>query len=76
MMHSRGANTSDAELVWTQIILGLGGGLATVSAQVGAQAAVPHIITAIVVLLTQIGGPVGSTCAGANTMPGSLEGYP
>ncbi|KIK94500.1 hypothetical protein PAXRUDRAFT_33484 [Paxillus rubicundulus Ve08.2h10] len=82
MMHSRGANASDAELVWTQILQGLGGGLAAVSAQVGAQAAVPHadvaIIIAIVLLLTEIGGAVGNACAGAiwsNTMPGNLEKY-
>jgi hypothetical protein len=65
MMHSRGANASDAELVWTQILQGLGGGLAAVSAQVGAQASVPHadaIITAIVLLLTEIGGAVGNAC--------------
>ncbi|KIJ58509.1 hypothetical protein HYDPIDRAFT_178059 [Hydnomerulius pinastri MD-312] len=82
MIHSRGANASDAELVWTQILQGLGGGLAAVSAQVGAQAAVPHadvaIITAIVLLLTEIGGAVGNACAGAiwsNTMPANLEKY-
>ncbi|KAF9229770.1 MFS general substrate transporter [Gyrodon lividus] len=82
MIHSRGANASDAELVWTQILQGIGGGLAAVSAQVGAQAAVPHvdvaIITAIVLLLTEIGGAVGNACAGAiwsNTMPTNLEKY-
>ncbi|KAH7922339.1 hypothetical protein BV22DRAFT_1121535 [Leucogyrophana mollusca] len=82
MIHSRGANGSDAELVWTQILQGFGGGLSAVSSQVGAQAAVPHvdvaIITAIVLLLTEIGGAVGNACAGAiwsNTMPSNLEKY-
>ncbi|KAF9234946.1 major facilitator superfamily domain-containing protein [Melanogaster broomeanus] len=82
MIHSRGANGSDAELVWTQILQGLGGGLAAVSAQVGAQAAVPHadvaIITAVVLLVTEIGGAVGNACAGAiwsNTMPDNLAKY-
>jgi len=82
MIHSRGANGSDVELVFTQILQGFGGGLAAVSAQVGAQASVPHadvaIITALVLLFTEIGGAVGNACAGAiwsNTMPGNLEKY-
>ncbi|KAG1847454.1 major facilitator superfamily domain-containing protein [Suillus tomentosus] len=82
MIHSRGANASNAELVWTQILQGFGGGFAAVSSQVGAQASVPHadvaIITAIVLLVTEIGGAVGNACAGAiwsNTMPGNLEKY-
>ncbi|KAH7884054.1 major facilitator superfamily domain-containing protein [Phlebopus sp. FC_14] len=82
MIHSRGTNASDAELVWTQILQGFGGGLAAVSSQVGAQASVPHadvaIITAVVLLLTEIGGAVGNACAGAiwsNTMPANLEKY-
>lgn len=66
MIHSRGANASDAELVWTQILQGLGGGFAAISSQVGAQASVPHadvaIITAVVLLLTEIGGAVGNAC--------------
>ncbi|KIN99039.1 hypothetical protein M404DRAFT_16569 [Pisolithus tinctorius Marx 270] len=82
MIYSRGANSSDAELVATQILQGLGGGLAAVSSQVGAQASVPHadvaIITALVLLLTEIGGAAGNACAGAiwsNTMPRNLEKY-
>ena len=64
MIHSRGANASDAEVVWTQILQGLGGGFASVTATVAAQAAVPHvdmaITTAMVLLWTEIGGAVGS----------------
>jgi len=82
MIHSRGANGSDAELVWTQILQGFGGGLAAIASQVGAQASVPHadvaIITAVVLLLTEIGGAVGNACSGAiwsNTMPANLEKY-
>ncbi|KAG2031329.1 hypothetical protein BDR03DRAFT_1030605, partial [Suillus americanus] len=82
MIHSRGGNASDAELVWTQILQGFGGGFAAVSSQVGAQASVHHadvaIITAVVLLLTEIGGAVGNACAGAiwsNTMPANLEKY-
>ena len=64
MIHSRGANASDAEVVMTQIIQGFGGGFASVCSQVAAQAAVPHadmaITTAMVLLWTEIGGAVGS----------------
>ena len=64
MIHSRGANASDAEVVWTQILQGLGGGFASVASSVAAQAAVPHadmaITTAMVLLWTEIGGAVGS----------------
>ncbi|KAI0828482.1 drug:h+ antiporter [Trametes gibbosa] len=82
MIHSRGANASDAEIVWTQLLQGVGGGFATVASVVGAQASVPHIdvatVTAIVVLWGEIGGAVGSAVAGAmwtNTMPKQLERY-
>ena len=63
MIHTRGENSSDAEIVWTQILQGIGGGFAAVAAQVGAQASVPHadvaIITAVVLLWTEIGGACG-----------------
>ena len=63
MIHSRGANGSDAEVVWTQILQGFGGGFASVATQVGAQASVPHadvaVMTAVVLLWTEIGGSVG-----------------
>lgn len=64
MIHSRGANGSDAELVWTQILQGIGGGFAATCIQVGAQASVTHadvaIVTAVVLLWTEVGGAVGS----------------
>lgn len=64
MIHSRGANASDAEIVWTQILQSMGGGMAAVTIQVAAQASVPHIdvamVTAVVLLLTEIGGAIGS----------------
>ncbi|KAI0354154.1 drug:h+ antiporter [Trametes cingulata] len=79
MIHSRGANSSDAEIVWTQLLQGIGGGFASVCSQVGAQASVPHVdvavVTAVVLLWTEIGGSIGSAVAGAiwtNTMPGKL----
>ncbi|KAH8118651.1 drug:h+ antiporter [Phellopilus nigrolimitatus] len=79
MVHSRGANASTTEIVWTQILQGLGGGMAAASMQVGAQASVPHVdvamVTAVVLLVTEIGGAVGGAIAGAiwtNMMPGRL----
>ncbi|PSS03712.1 hypothetical protein PHLCEN_2v3966 [Hermanssonia centrifuga] len=82
MIHTRGANSSDAEIVWTQLLQGIGGGFASVTTQVGAQASVPHadvaVITAIVLLWTEIGGSVGSAIAGAvwaNVMPEKLAKY-
>ena len=64
MIHSRGANASDAEIVWTQILQGIGGGFAATTLQVSAQASVPHadvgIVTAVVLLVTEIGGAIGT----------------
>ena len=64
MIHTRGTESSDAEIVWTQILQGIGGGFAATASQVGAQASVTHIdvgiITAVVLLWTEIGGAVGS----------------
>ena len=64
MIHSRSPSGSDAELVWTQILQGLGGGFAAICSGVGAQAAVPHadvaMVIALVLLWTEIGGAVGS----------------
>ncbi|KAK0442475.1 drug:h+ antiporter [Desarmillaria tabescens] len=82
MIHSRGANASDAEIVWTQILQSMGGGMASVTIQVAAQASVPHIdvamVTAVVLLLTEIGGAIGSGIAGAiwtGIMPDKLAKY-
>ncbi|TFK23755.1 ferrichrome-type siderophore transporter [Coprinopsis marcescibilis] len=79
MIHSRGANASDAEVVWSQILQGIGGGFAAVASQVGAQASVPHIdvatLTALVLLITEIGGAIGTAIAGAiwtSLMPDQL----
>ncbi|KAI0690338.1 drug:h+ antiporter [Cerioporus squamosus] len=82
MIHSRGAQASDAEVVWTQILQGFGGGFASVCSTVASQAAVPHVdmamTTAMVLLWTEIGGGVGSALAGAiwtNTMPEKLADH-
>ncbi|TFK32582.1 hypothetical protein BDQ12DRAFT_728565 [Crucibulum laeve] len=69
MIHFRGANSSDTEIVWTQLLHGIGGGFATVFIQVAAQASVLHIdvgmVTAIVLLITEIGVAIGIAIAGA-----------
>ena len=82
MIHSRGRDSSDAELVWTQILQGLGGGFASVCSGVAAQASVPHadvaMVIAIVLLWTEIGAGVGGSLAGAiwaGVMPDKLRQY-
>jgi len=56
--------TSDGELVMTQILQAFGGGFAATTLQVGAQASVSHkyvaIVTAIVLMITELGGAIGS----------------
>lgn len=66
IIHSRGANASDAEIVWSQL-----GGFSAVSLQVSAQAPVPHADVAMVtavVLITEIGRAIvtsiGMSCSG------------
>lgn len=82
MIHSRGANGSTAELVWNQILQGMGGGFAATAIQVAAQAQVPHIsvatVTAMVLLITEVGNSVG-TAAATNIfttyMPNAIERF-
>ncbi|KAL5504446.1 hypothetical protein ACEPAH_8522 [Sanghuangporus vaninii] len=80
MIHSRGAKGSTVEIVMTQVLQGLGGGFAAVANQVAGQASVPHvdlaIVTAVLLLMTEIGGGIGNAMAGAmwrSTMPRNLE---
>ncbi|GAA5968346.1 hypothetical protein JCM21900_000981 [Sporobolomyces salmonicolor] len=69
MMRSRNLNGSTFELVMSQLIGGVGGGFTTIAAQIGCQAVVGHqdvgIATAIFLTITQIGGAVGGSLAGA-----------
>ncbi|PVF93334.1 MFS general substrate transporter [Serendipita vermifera] len=69
MIHSRGAQGTDGEIVFTQILQAFGGGFAAVASQVGAQASVRHkyvaMVTAIVLLITELGGAIGSAIGGA-----------
>ncbi|KAF8671463.1 Major Facilitator Superfamily [Rhizoctonia solani] len=77
MIHSRGAKGNTGELVMTQVIQGLGGGFAAVASQVSAQASVPHsevaIVTAMVLLVTEIGGAIGTAMGGSTSLfPGII----
>ncbi|GAA6042902.1 hypothetical protein JCM8097_002761 [Rhodosporidiobolus ruineniae] len=67
MIKSRGAHGSTAFLVWTQILQGLGGGVASASCQLLAQVSVPHqdlaTVTAFVLLFAEIGNAVGTAIA-------------
>ncbi|KAG8861478.1 hypothetical protein FRB96_002927 [Tulasnella sp. 330] len=82
MIHSRGAQGSTAELVINQVLQGMGGGIAAVVVQVAAQGSVPHLdvatVTAIVLLVTELGTSIGNAIAGGvwvNEMPGYLEKF-
>lgn len=80
MIRSRGANGSTFELVITQVLQGMGGGIAAACTQTLAQASSPHqdlaSVTAFVLLLAEIGNGVGTAIATAiwrQIMPGQLE---
>ena len=64
MIRSRGANGTPFELVANQVVQGSGGGLASVTLQVSAQAGVLHVdvatVTAMAMLISEIGNSVGS----------------
>ncbi|KAJ7444936.1 drug:h+ antiporter [Mycena latifolia] len=79
MLHSRGAGGSNFELLMTQVLQGIGGGIAALSIQVSAQASVPHadvaMVTAVVLLVTEFGAAGGGAVAGAiwnSQMPSKL----
>jgi len=79
MIYTKGAHGSTAGLVFGQLLQGIGGGFASASTQVLAQASVPHqdvaTVTALVLLLAEIGNAVGSAMATGiwkQWMPGQL----
>ncbi|BGP33078.1 hypothetical protein JCM10296v2_004867 [Rhodotorula toruloides] len=69
MMRSRNLDGSTFELVLSQLIGGVGGGFTTIAVQTGCQSVVGHqdvaIATAIFLTITQVGGAVGGSIAGA-----------
>lgn len=82
MLHARSDQGSVYSLVLCQILQGMGGGFAAISTQVSAQAAVAHVdvatVTAMVLLLTEVGNSVGSAVATgiwAEYMPKELAAH-
>jgi MFS family permease len=82
MLHARGPNGNMASFVMCQVLQGIGGGIAHTAMMVAAQASVSHIdvatVTAVVLLLTEIGNSVGSAAATGlwqQYMPGELATY-
>ncbi|GFZ47371.1 hypothetical protein JCM24511_05114 [Saitozyma sp. JCM 24511] len=59
----------DLILVWSRILVSIGGGCSVISSQVAVQASVPHqdmaIASANLALWTQVGGSIGSAIAAA-----------
>lgn len=69
MLRARNLDNPIAEIVISQVIAGFGGGFTTLASQLGVQAVVSHqdvgIATAVFLTVTQIGGAIGSSMAGA-----------
>lgn len=69
-------------LVWSQLLIGIGGGLSSVVCQVTAQAAVPHadlsIVISLLYLWTNIGYSIGAAISApvwSSQMPKNLRTY-
>ncbi|KAL9595465.1 MAG: hypothetical protein Q9219_006425 [cf. Caloplaca sp. 3 TL-2023] len=82
MIRYRSEASSTAQIVGTQIALGIGGGMVNVPAQLGIQASVSHgevaAATAIFLTIVEIGGAVGAAISGAvwtDEIPKRLELY-
>ncbi|KAL8914499.1 MAG: hypothetical protein Q9171_000852 [Xanthocarpia ochracea] len=69
MIRYRREGSSTVSIVWTQIAVGIGGGMLNVPAQLGVQASVSHgevaAATAVFLTILEIGGAVGSAIAGS-----------
>lgn len=82
MMRYRTEGSTIAQIVGTQICIGIGAGMINVPAQLGVQASASHAdvaaVTAIFLTIVEIGGAVGSAISGAiwtgNLLP-KLEQY-
>ncbi|ONH68513.1 Siderophore iron transporter 3 [Cyberlindnera fabianii] len=75
-------NASTVAIVWTQILIGIGGSCSVVGSQVSSQASVPHQDTALAISLlslwSTIGQAIGSAIAGAiwqTKLPAALRMY-
>lgn len=69
MLRYRNSDSSTAQVVCTQIIVGIGGGMINVPAQLGVQASSLHqevgAATALFLTIVSIGGAIGSAISGA-----------
>ena len=79
MIDARSPSGTTFQLIACQVLQGVGGGFASIAVQVSAQAAVAHIdvatVTAMVLLLTEVGNSGGSALAAgvwATYMPREL----
>ncbi|KAK6597433.1 major facilitator superfamily transporter [Botrytis cinerea] len=69
MFHYRRENSSIAQIIGTQIAVGIGGGMLNVPAQLAVQASVPShqnvaVATAVYLTCVEMGGAVGSAISG------------
>ncbi|CAE6334929.1 unnamed protein product [Rhizoctonia solani] len=82
MVAANGAIAPTVQLVWTQILIGIGGAFSVVGSRVGSQASVPHedlaSVIALLSLWSSLGSSVGSATATAiwtSDMPDNLVKY-
>ncbi|CAE6524685.1 unnamed protein product [Rhizoctonia solani] len=82
MVASNGAIAPTVQLVWTQILIGIGSAFSNVGSRVGSQASVPHedlaSVIALLSLWSSLGASVGSATATAiwtSDMPDNLAKY-
>ncbi|KAH7038096.1 major facilitator superfamily domain-containing protein [Microdochium trichocladiopsis] len=82
MVRYRTQDATVGTLVGTQIVIGIGGGMLNVPAQLGVQASASHqqvgVATAVFLTLVSIGGAVGSAISGAvwgQLLPAKLAAY-
>lgn len=82
MIRYRSEGSTTAQIVGTQIAVGIGGGMLNVPTQLGVQAAVSHsdvaAATAIYLTVVEIGGAVGAAISGAiwtANLPAKLQAY-
>ncbi|KAF3937722.1 hypothetical protein ABW19_dt0202841 [Dactylella cylindrospora] len=82
MIRYRVEGSTTAQIVITQVLVGLGGGFLNVPAQLGVQSVVPHqdvgAATALFLTAISVGQAIGAAISGAiwtNTLPGKLNQY-
>lgn len=80
MIKFRTSTATLGQIIFAQLLTGVGGGTINVPAQLGLQAACAHtnvaVATAMFLTMANIGGAVGSAVSGAiwsNLLPGKLE---